>query len=94
MEAPYTKEELISMTVKEILALPKKCPRLHPYCLIGLHIDDARNRMKEWCKTMGIKAVLLTSGQGCLGDINTSYYYYELDEKDIMTDVRDFFDEY
>lgn len=50
MEAPYTKEELRAMTDQQILALPKKCPRLHPYCLIGLHIDEARKRMEEWSK--------------------------------------------
>lgn len=36
---------------------------------------------------------MLTSGEGCLMDINTIYYYCELDEKGIMTDVRDLFDE-
>lgn len=93
MEAPYTKEELRAMSVQELLALPKKCPRLHPYCLIGLHIDDARNRMKEWCKNIGNRAEMLTSGQGCLMDINITYYYCDIDEKGIMTDVRDAFDE-
>ena len=93
METPYTKEELRAMSAKELLALPKKCPRLHPYCLIGLHFDEVRNRMKEWSKNIGNRTQMLTSGEGCLMDINTIYYYCELDEKGIMTDVRDLFDE-
>lgn len=93
MEAPYTKEELRAMTAKQILALPEKCPRLYPYCLIGLHIDDARDHMNEWCKHIGNKAEILTSGQGCLMDINTTYYYCELDENNIMTDVRNVFED-
>lgn len=92
METPYTKEELRAMSVKELLALPKKCPRLHPYCLIGLHIDEVRNRMKEWSKNIGFYVEMLTSGQICLMDINTTYYYCEVDENGIMTDVRDLFD--
>ena len=35
---------------------------------------------------------MLTSGQICLMDINTTYYYCEVDENGIMTDVRDLFD--
>ena len=93
METPYTKEELRAMSAKELLALPKKCPRLHPYCLIGLHIDEVRNRMKEWSKNIGFYVEMLTSGQICLMDINTTYYYCEVDENGIMTDVRDLFDE-
>ena len=92
MEPPYTKEELRAMSAEELLSLPKKCPRLYPYCLIGLHIDDVCNRMKEWCKITGNRAEMLTSGQGCLMDINVAYYYCELDEKGIMTDVRNAFE--
>jgi hypothetical protein len=87
MEAPYTKEELLAMTTKEFLELPEKCPRLYPYCLIGLHIDVVRSRMHDWCKNIGNKAEILNSGQGCLMDINTTYYYCEQDENNIMTDV-------
>lgn len=87
MEAPYTKEELQAMTEKELLELPEKCPRLYPYCLIGLHIDVVRSRMHDWCKNIGNKAEILNSGQGCLMDINTTYYYCEQDENNIMTDV-------
>lgn len=92
MEAPYTKEELRAMTDKQKLALPKKCPRLHPYCLIGLHIDDAKTRMDEWSKNIGFKVEMLTSGQGCLMDINVTYFYCDVDEKGIMTDVNNAFD--
>ena len=87
MEAPYTKEELRAMTNKELLELPKKCPRLYPYCLIGLHIDDVRSRMLDWCKNIGYKAEILNSSQGCLMDINTIYYCCKLDKNNIMTDV-------
>jgi hypothetical protein len=34
MEAPYTKEELMSMSAEEIFKIPKKSPRLYPYCLV------------------------------------------------------------
>ena len=91
MEAPYTKEELIAMTTKELLELPEKCPRLYPYCLIGLHIDVVRSRMDEWCKNMGYKAELLTSGQGCIMNMMTTYYYCKLDENNIMIDVNNVF---
>lgn len=87
MEAPYTKEELRTMTTKEILNLPEKSHRLYPYCLIGLHIDDVRSRMDDWCKNIGNKAEILTSCQSYLMDINTTYYCCELDENNIMTDV-------
>lgn len=92
MEAPYTKEELRAMSDNELLSLPHKCPRLHPYCLIGLHIDEARNRMDEWCKQMGITALMMTDGEGCLMDPRVSYWYCKVDEKSIMTDVNPAFD--
>jgi len=91
MEAPYTKEELRAMTDKELLELPEKCSRLYPYCLIGLNIDDVRRRMDEWCKNIGCKAKILTSGQGCFMDITTTYYYCVLDENNIMIDVYNAF---
>ena len=72
MDLPYTKEELRAMTTEEIFKLPKKCKRLYPYCLIGLHIDDVKNRMDVWCKNIGFKAKILTSGECCLMDINTT----------------------
>jgi len=92
MEAPYTKEELRAMSDNELLSLPHKCPRLHPYCLIGLHIDEVRKRMEEWSKNIGFKVEMLTSGQGCLMDINVTYFYCDVDEKGNMTDVNNAFD--
>lgn len=92
MEAPYTKEELRAMSDKEVLALPKKCPRLHPYCLIGLHIDEVRNRMDEWGKQIGMKSVMMINGDACYMDPNVKYWYCEIDENGIMTDVRDAFE--
>ena len=88
MEEPYTKEDLKAMSDKEFLELPKKCSRLHPYCLVGLHIDEVRNRMKEWVKDISIKVeLLIVNKDACLMDMNTSYYYCVLDENDIMIDV-------
>jgi hypothetical protein len=91
MGVPYTKEEIRAMTTKEILELPEKCPRLYPYCLIGLHIDDVRNRMDDWCKIIGCNIKIIISGQCCLMDINTTHYYCELDKNNIMTDVYEIF---
>jgi hypothetical protein len=72
------------MSIKEILALPEKCPRLHPYCLIGLHIDKVRTRMAEWSYNI----VRLTSGQGHFMDFDIIYYYATLDKNNIMIDVN------
>ena len=89
MEAPYTKEELRGMPDEELLKIPKKSPRLHPYCLIGLHIDEVRQRMKEW----NPNAKILISGKdGCAMSFNTVYYYCTVDENDIMSDVFPAFD--
>jgi len=92
MEAPYTIEELKNMSVKDVLALPKKCPRLRPYCLIGLHIDEVRSSMNEWSKHIGKKVEMLISGQGCLIDFKKLYYFCVVNEDGIMTDVCYAFD--
>lgn len=93
MEAPYTKDDLKAMSDEEFLSLPKKCSRLHPYCLIGLPMDEVRTRMKEWVKDININVELLIVNKDvCLMDMNTSYYYCVLDENDIMIDVYDPFD--
>ncbi len=85
MEAPYTKEELRTMPTEELLKIPRKSPRLHPYCLVGLHIDEVRQRVKEW---FPIKVEILISGKdGCAMDFNTVYYYCEVDENNIMLKV-------
>ena len=93
IETPYTMKELESMTTEQLLQLPKKCPRLYPYCLIGLPIDYARKRMDDWCKPNGINAQLLTPGQGCSMNVSINYYWCELDEHNIVCDIsswRDF----
>jgi hypothetical protein len=48
MDAPYTKEELRTLSVEELCKIPKNSPRLYPYCLVGLHIDEVRQRVKKW----------------------------------------------
>jgi hypothetical protein len=88
----YTKEELKLMTTEEILSLPKKCSRLHPYCLIGLHIDEVKIRMTEWCKDFGPMICLVQEGEGCGMNFNTTYYYYVLNKNNIMIDIYDAFD--
>ena len=85
MEAPYTKEELMSMSNEEILKIPKKSPRLHPYCLVGLHIDEVRKRMNKWIP--GRVEILISGKDGCAMDFNTVYYYCEVDENNIMKEV-------
>ena len=85
MEPPYTKEELLAMSDEEILKIPIKTPRLHPYCLVGLHIDEVRHRVKEW---FPVKVEILISGKdGCAMDFNTVYYYCNVDENNIMKEV-------
>jgi hypothetical protein len=89
MEAHYTKEELRAMPDEELLKIPRKSPRLHPYCLVGLHIDEVRQRMKEW----NPNAKILISGKdGCTMSFNTVYYYCEVDEHNVMKKVVPAFD--
>jgi hypothetical protein len=84
MEVPYTKEELRAMPDEELLKIPRKSQRLHPYCLVGLHIDEVRQHMKQW----NPNAKILISGKdGCAMDFNTVYYYCEVDENNIMKKV-------
>ncbi len=90
MEAPYTKKELIAMSAEEIFKIPKNSPRLYPYCLVGLHIDEVRQRVKEW---FPIKVeILISDKDGCAMDFNTVYYYCEVDENNIMKKVFPAFD--
>lgn len=46
------------------------------------------NAWKNGLKNIGFKVEMLTSGQGCLMDINVTYFYCDVDEKGIMTDVN------
>lgn len=41
-----SKEQLVSMTDDEVMAIQEHLSP--PYCYIGLHIDDVRERMKNW----------------------------------------------
>ena len=90
-EIPFTIEELDNMTDEQIIELHKiKSKRLHPYCLIGVNIDDARKRIKEYSK---VKTELLVSGKdGCLMDINTSYWYCNVDEHNNIISLFDPFE--
>ena len=89
MEVPYTKEELRTMPDEELLKIPRKSPRLHPYCLVGLHIDEVRQRMKVWNPNAKI---LICDKDGCAMDFNTVYYYCEVDENNVMNKVFPAFD--
>lgn len=89
MEVPYTKEELRAMPDEELLKIPRKSPRLHPYCLVGLHIDEVRQCMKEW----NPNAKILISGKdGCAMSFNIVYYYCEVDDNNVMKKVFPAFD--
>ncbi len=89
METPYTKEELRVMPDEELLKIPIKSSRLHPYCLVGLHINEVRQRMKEWNPN---SKILISGKDGCAMSFNTVYYYCTVDENDIMSDVFPEFD--
>lgn len=88
-EVPYTKEELRAMPDEELLKIPRKSLRLHPYCLVGLHIDEVRQRMKQW----NPNAKILISGKdGCAMSFNIVYYYCEVDDNNVMKKVFPAFD--
>ena len=91
MEHPYTKEELMAMSDEEIIRIPMRSKRLHPYCLVGLHIDEVRQRMKEWMQ--GKVEILISGKDVCLMDYNTVYYYCNVDENNIMIEVFPVFTE-
>jgi hypothetical protein len=83
MEDPYTKEKLKSMTNEELLKI-KNSIRLHPYCLVGLHIDEVRQRMNLWNPN---SKIIIYDKDGCTMSFNTDYYYCKVDKHNIMTKV-------
>ena len=91
MSIPYTREEINLMPNELLLELYKeKSLRLYPYCLIGDTISNARKKMTEWSKT---KVDILISGKdGCSMDINTCYWYCNIDENDIIKEIWRAFD--
>lgn len=85
---PYTKEELDLMPIEKILELYiKKSYRLHPFCLIGQPLCDARRILSEWFKNQGVVEILIAGKELYLGDPRVSYWYCNVDENNIMTDV-------
>ena len=91
MTTPYTREEINLMTIELLLELDKKkSPRVYPYCLIGQLIHGARKQMKEWSKTS--VEILISGKDACAMDFNTNYYYCNIDENNIITEIWNAFD--
>lgn len=88
-DQPYTKEELDAMTAEECLAIPKKSPRLHPYCLVGLSVDEVKTKFKEW---FGDRAVLVFDGEAFEMVVSKTYYLGVVDEDGKVTDFKEIYD--
>ena len=85
---PYTKDELTAMTADECLAISAKSHRLHPYCLVGLSVNEVKTRFKAW---FGDDAMLVFDGEAFDMDVNKTYYLGVV-EDGIVTDFKDIFE--
>jgi len=84
---PYTHEELRAMSFDLLMEIQeKKSPRLYPYCLIGLPLSEAREKMAEWHKGRDVE-ILIAGKELCFGDMRVSSWFCKIDENNIMTDV-------
>ena len=91
-QEPYTIEEEDDMSSKELLELfGKKSPRLHPYCLIGQPLSEVRRIMKERFKGRG-HVQIMVNGELSYMDMRVSYWYCNVDENNIMTEIWPVFD--
>lgn len=77
-----TIEQLVAMTDEEILAIPEHASP--PYCYIGLHIDDARERMKKWNN-----AKILKEGEASFMETEFIHYWCQVDADDNITKITD-----
>lgn len=77
-----TKEQLVAMTDEEILAIPEYVSP--PYCYIGLHIDDVRERMKNWNN-----AKILREGEASFMETQFIHYWCQVDADDNITKITD-----
>ncbi len=85
---PFTKEELKNISDDDIIRLfNEKSKRLYPFCLIGLDLDEARQKMKEYNEYVEI----LTDGDACIMDTRISYYIAKIDNNKIITDLNNLF---
>ena len=75
-----SKEQLVAMTDNEVLATPEYASP--PYCYIGLHIDDVRERMKKWNN-----AKILREGEASFMDTQYIQYWCLVDANDNITKI-------
>jgi len=100
MSTPYTHEEVDELFDKMLVSALKGGEyiyeidekRLHPYCLIGLPLSEARKKMEEWAEYNnpggGRNVEILVAGkQICFGQMWKTSYFCNIDENNIMTDV-------
>lgn len=86
MTTPYTREEINAMDDEIFLELIKNnSPRLYPNCLIGQNIHQARTQISEW--TIAPVQILIFRKDECHKDHNTCYFYCNIDENDIITEI-------
>jgi hypothetical protein len=86
---PFTHEELESFTNEQINELLKsKSPRLYPYCLIGLPLDEARIKLSDWWKGRCDNVELLVSGKEMdMGYFHKMTWFCCVDENNIITNI-------
>lgn len=86
MEDAYTKEQINSIPIEELLTLFRaKSRKLYPYCLLGLHIDQVKKYMNE--RLAPDKVVILIDGESFLMESNTHYWYSKVDQNNMMIDI-------
>ena len=92
MSKPYTHEDIVLMSTERYLELVEMKSRfLHPYCLIGLPLSEARKKMADWVEHYGYSRdsvkILVAGKDEYFGDTHIDYWYCTVDENNIMTDV-------
>lgn len=78
---PYTHDQLAALSDKQLLELyDQQSPRLYPFCLIGMPLEDARRQYQQWARC---KVSLLVSGRDAsLMDMRTCEHWCVVDGKD------------
>jgi len=93
MSTPYTYEEFDALSLKQYVELIEMKSRLIlPYCLIGLPLSEAREKMADWQEHYGYHrdSVVIHDVRGnCgfLGDMQIRHLYCTTDENNIITDL-------
>ena len=82
-----TKEEMNALPVATLIELFRmKSPRLHPFCLIGLPIDEARERMRVWTDNSPWVHLLVAGKDVATMDPRETHWFCKLDENGCIVD--------